>query len=384
MPYLNRALNLKSLLAKKSFFLFGPRGTGKSSLIKHTLGDEAVVINLLRTEYQMRLISEPNRLHEIIKAEQRNKTQIVVIDEIQKIPALLDEVHRLIEDEGRRFLLTGSSARRLKQHGVNLLGGRARRAELYPLTSQEIPEFNLDRYLRFGGLPPVWLSKEPEEELDSYIANYINEEIKAEGAIRKIPPFVDFLRFAALTSGRVVNFSKLANDAGVSPPTISSYYQILEDTLIGSRLEPWRKSTQRKAINTSKFYLFDTGVTNTLAGTKEVDRNSDLYGNLFEQWIFMELKSYLSYQRVKEPFTFWRTEDKTEVDFLIGNELAIECKASRRTNEGDAKGLKSLIEERKVKRFLLVSNDPVNRVKDKIEYLHWEKFLERLWDGKLI
>ncbi|MBI4405431.1 MAG: AAA family ATPase [Deltaproteobacteria bacterium] len=192
MSYLKRTLDLRSLLEKKSFFLFGPRGTGKSSLIKHTLGEDTVTINLLRTEYQMRLAAEPHTLQDIIKAEQNSKQDLIVIDEIQKIPILLDEVHRLIEEEGIRLLLTGSSARRLKQHSVNLLGGRARRAELFPFTRQEIPDFKLERYLRFGGLPPVWLSEEPEEELDAYVGNYINEEIKAEGAIRKFPPFVGF------------------------------------------------------------------------------------------------------------------------------------------------------------------------------------------------
>ena len=383
MNYLQRTLDLKAVLAQKSCFLLGPRGTVKSSLIKHTLGN-AVVINLLRTEYQMRLTREPNALQGLIESEQKDRNQLIVIDEIQKIPILLDEVHRLIEDEGRRFLLTGSSARRLKQHSVNLLGGRARRAELFPLTSQETPKFNLERYLRFGGLPSVWLGEEPEEDLDAYISNYINEEIKAEGAIRKIPPFIEFLRFAALTNGQVLNFSKIANDAGVSAPTIASYYKILEDTLIGSTLLPWKKSTHRKAISTAKFYLFDTGVTNTLAGTKTLDRNSDLFGKLFEQWIFMEIKAYLSYKRIKEPLNFWRTEDKIEVDFLVGDALGIECKASSKTNDRDAIGLECLREEGKIKRFLLVSNDPVNRSKNKVEYLHWEKFLDGLWSGKFV
>ncbi len=382
--FFKRNLNLKELLKKKSFFLFGPRGTGKTQLIRHQLFDHAIIIDLLKTEFQMRLLREPFAIREIIKSLDHEKKKWIVIDEIQKVPMLLDEVHRMIEEEKRTFLLTGSSARRLKKGFVNLLAGRAWRTDLFSLSYSEIPKFNLDRYLRYGGLPAVWLSEQPEEELDAYVSLYLNEEIKAEGAIRKITPFVEFLRFAALSNGQILNYSKIANDAGVSPPTIASYFEILEDTLLGTKVEPWQMSKKRKAITSGRFYFFDPGVLNTLAGTKAIDRNSNLFGNLFEQWIFMELRAYLNYQRIKEKITFWRTEEKDEVDLIIGNEIAIECKTTKKLSSSDFKGLLTIQEEKILKRFIIVSFDPIERIHQKIECLRWENFVEKLWKGKII
>jgi len=227
-----RRLPLVELVRKKSFFLFGPRGTGKSYLIRRTFPEGAVVINLLRTVVQLRLARNPSELEELIDEASAGHPRLVVIDEIQKLPILLDEVHRLIEERQITFLLTGSSARSLKKSGVNLLAGRAWIAQLFPLTFAELPQFQLDRFLRFGGLPAVVLSEDPEEELDAYVQTYLNEEIKAESLVRKVPALVEFLRFAALSNSQIVHYAKLANDAGVSPPTIASYFQILEETMI--------------------------------------------------------------------------------------------------------------------------------------------------------
>jgi predicted AAA+ superfamily ATPase len=385
-----RSLELSDLTRKKSFFLFGPRGTGKSYLIRQTFKEDAVVINLLKTMVQLRLAQNPGELEGIVDESAGGKPKIVVIDEIQKLPVLLDEVHRLIEERKITFLLTGSSARSLKKSGVNLLAGRAWVAELFPLTFAEIPGFDLDRFLRFGGLPAVVSSDDPEEQLDAYVQTYLNEEIKAESLVRKIPAFVEFLRFAALSNTQIVNYAGLASDAGVSPPTIASYFQILEDTMIAFQVRPWKKPTSRKSIASSKIYFFDTGVANTLAGTRSVDRNSNLFGTLFEQWIAMELRAFLSYRRVKEPLMFWRTEDGIEVDFIVDGHVAIEVKAGKKTADADLKSLRLLQSECRgmktslVRDYYLVSNDPIDRIKDGIHLLHWQTFMKRLWTGDII
>lgn len=378
-----RTLKLTDLIAKKSFFLFGPRGTGKSFLIRHSLTQSTFTVNLLRTSLQLRLLQDPSALAEMIAEQAPDPETVIVIDEIQKIPLLLDEVHRLIEEEGRRFLLTGSSARKLKAAGVNLLAGRAWIAHLFPLTFAEIPQFDLSRYLRYGGLPSVILSDSPEEELDAYIQTYINEEIKSEGAVRKIPAFVEFLRLAALSNAEQINFTKIAQDVGVSPPTIASYFQILEDTLIGFQVRPWQKSTSRKAVSTSKFYFFDTGVVNTLAGIEHIDRHSNLYGNLFEHWVALELRAFISYTRTKASLEFWRTEDKIEVDFVIDRHIAVEVKATRKVTSSDLKGLRALRSEDPHLTLYLVSDDPLDRHHEGIHLLHWKSFITRLWANQL-
>lgn len=378
---IDRILDLTELLKKKSFFLFGPRSTGKSTLVKQQLLNTAGIIDLLDSRLFLRLSSAPHDLEEIIDA--RN-TNLVVIDEIQRIPELLNEVHRLIEDRKIRFLLTGSSARKLKRGNANLLAGRVWEAGLYPLTWKEIPEFNLERYLLYGGLPVVYLSEYPEEELDAYVNTYLKEEVMAEGLIRNLPPFARFLRSMALANGEVINFTKLGNDCQVASSTVREYISLLEDTLIGFLLPAWIESKKRKAIKSGKFYFFDPGVTHTLSGTQVLDRNSDLYGKSFEQFIGMEIRAYLGYRRIKLPLSYWRSTHGHEVDFLIGDRVAVEVKSSQRVNSTDVKSLKVLAEEKVFSDFYLVSHDPVETKKGNIQAIHWRKFLERLWSDKII
>jgi predicted AAA+ superfamily ATPase len=379
-----RTIKLLELLMKKSHFLFGPRSTGKSTAIAQQLGGQAVIVNLLRSSVQSALLINPEKLEGMIDAAEHSSAPIVVIDEIQKVPALLDEVHRLIEERSFRFLLSGSSARKLKVSGTNLLGGRAWISNMFPLTTEELgSNFQLDHYLRYGGLPHVYTSSFPQDELEAYVATYINEEIKMEGLVRKIPAFIEFLRLAALTNTQLLNFSTIASDTGVSATTIKEYYGILEDTLVGRLLQPWSKSQKRKAVATAKFYFFDTGVTHTLAETKHLDRNSDLYRQSFEQWIFMELSAYLSYRRRNEKLRFWRSLDRYEVDFTIGDEVAIEVKSTRRLNGDDFSGIRALKEEGVFKAFYIVSNDPIDLVKDGVHCLNWKTFLQRLWADQI-
>lgn len=378
-----RTLNLLELLKNKSFFLFGPRSTGKSYLIRQQLESKSTLINLLKSEIFLRLSSNPGELESMIPDGTR-KENVVIIDEVQKVPALLDEVHRLIEEKGIRFLLTGSSARKLKRGHANMLAGRAWTTSLFPLSWKEIPDLKLDHYLRFGGLPHIYPSTQPEEELDAYVQTYLKEEILAEGLIRKIPPFSRFLKVAALSNGQQLNFTQIGSDCHVSPSTIREYYSILEDTLVGFLLEPWTESQKRKASMTAKFYFFDTGVTHALAGTKFLDRNSNLYGTSFEQFIGMELRAYLNYRRIKEPLNFWRSAHGYEVDFLLGTTAAIEVKSTTRVSSHDLKGLKALQEEGIFKSFYLVSQDKIETQQNQIQQIYWENFLQKLWDGEII
>lgn len=381
-----RILNIAKLMESRSYFLFGPRATGKSFLIKKQLADKALVLNLLKTDLAIRLTAEPFRLEELIRGAMQGKESFscIVIDEIQKVPSLLDEVHRLMEDYRWKFLLTGSSARKLKQGHVNLLGGRLRQAELFPLCYAELPTFNLDRYLQFGGMPLVVTSDDPMEELQSYVNSYLYQEIQMEGFVRNLPAFTRFLQLAAHTSSQVLNYSKIASDVGVSVPTIREYYQILIDTLIGFSLPAWTKSKKRKAASTHKFYLFDLGVMHFLNEVQSLDRASDLYGRAFEHWVGLELRSYLSYRRIKQTLAFWQSQNHLEVDFLVGNTYAFEVKSTKRISNSDLKGLIALAEENIFKKYYLISHDPHSQVINNIICLPWQNFIEQLWEDKII
>ena len=379
--YLKRILNLNKLIEKKSYFLFGPRSTGKSSLIAHQLNHQATMINLLRTEVFLLLENRPWELENLIDAQ---KNSVVVIDEIQKVPMLLNEVHRLIEERQITFLLTGSSAKKLRQRGVNLLAGRAWLAELFPLTYPEIPDFDLDKYLLYGGLPQVVTSPDPVEALDAYVSTYLREEIQAEALIRKIRNFAMFLQHAALTNSQLINFSKLSNDTGIPASTIREYYKILEDTLVGFLIPPWTKTIKRKSISSAKFYFFDIGVRHAIIGTKHIDRNSDIFGQSFEHFIALELRAYLSYKRKKLTLSFWRTTDKHEVDFIIGDSVAIEVKSSDRIVSKHLKGLKTLQDEGVCSQYYCVCFDKTHRSDDGVEIIHWQDFLSKLWRGEII
>lgn len=379
---IDRTLDLSSLLNKKSHFLFGPRATGKSTLIRTQLKD-ALVINLLKNEYYLDLLQAPQHLGAMIRAA--NYPKIVVLDEVQRIPALLNEVHHLIEEHATHFLLTGSSARRLKQKNTNLLAGRARKANLYPLTSFEIPNFNLMRYLCVGGLPSIYLSDEPYEELAAYTDTYLKDEIQAESLVRNIPGFSRFLQVAALTCGQMINFSNVASDVGMPVSTIREYYYILEDTFLGFMLPAYTHTLKRKAITTAKFYLFDVGIRNYLTHVRALPEQSELFGNALEHFIAMELRAYLSYRRLDLELSYWRSTSGMEVDFLIGKDIAIEVKSTQRAHEKHLKGLIAFQEERIARRYLLISLDPIHKtLNNGIELMPLNLFLTQLWADKII
>lgn len=374
-----RLLDLRKLLTKKSFFLFGPRSTGKSTLVEQQLPD-AKVYDLLDDDVYQKLLRWPKAVDEEIEDQNR----IIVIDEVQKLPKILDEAHRIIKKRNCTFLLTGSSARKLRKGSANLLGGRAWEAHLHPLTSQEIPGFDLNKYINVGGLPHVYLSKYPDEELKNYVNLYIREEIIAEAIVRNIDHFVRFLDVFALSNGDELNYQSLSNDSGVGANTIKNYVEILEDTLVGFQVRPFLATKTRKAITRSRFFLFDLGVTNKLAKRSQILEDSELYGKSFEHFIARELKSYLSYSRSELELCYWRSTSMFEVDFIIGNKLAIEVKTSKQVNIRHLKGLKALREEGLIENYIVVSRDSDKRMIDGIKVYPWKVFLKELWGNQLI
>jgi predicted AAA+ superfamily ATPase len=371
-----RTLDLISVLSKRSAFLFGPRGTGKTTLILKQL-PTSNVYDLLDEQTYLRLTKDSN----ILEQENPHENSLIVIDEIQKTPKLLDEVQRLMTKKKHRFLLTGSSARKLKREGVNLLGGRARELRLFPLTWKELSDsFDLLQYLNRGGLPSIYTSDEPTEDLRSYIGLYLREEVAAEALTRRVDQFARFLDTLALTNGEELHFQNLSNDSGVQARTLMNYIEILEDTLIGFKLLPYETS-KRKAISKSKFYFFDVGVTRVLSRRGEISDGDPLFGRAFEHWIALELRAALEYLRIDLPLQYWRTKTGFEVDFILGDHTAIEVKASTSVTVKHLKGLKALKEEGKFKNYLLISRDVQERQIEGIRIIPWEKALAELWAG---
>ena len=377
-----RTLDMKELAKKKSFFLFGPRSTGKTTLLTHQFPDHPI-INLLSSKVYLPLSENPSMLREIVE-KQLETDSIIIIDEIQKVPALLDEVHDLIETTAAHFILTGSSARRLKKSGVNLLAGRAWQANLFPLTSQEISSFDFIRYLQYGGLPQVYTSSDPEEELDAYINTYMKEEVQAEALVQRQIQFSRFLKVASLVNTEQVNYANIASASGVPASTVKTYFSILVDTFLGFFLESWQESEKRKAVATPKFYFFDTGVANFLHSNFTLSPDSSEFGKAFEQFIAMELRAWISYNRKRLPLRYWRTRTGFEVDFLVGTHAAIEVKTTKHISKKHLKGLRALKEENLFSTYYLVSFDPLDRVtEDGIQCLHHTSFLKLLWENTL-
>jgi len=376
---IKRFLNPSELLQSKSFFLLGPRQTGKSWCIRNQL-EGAKVYNLLKSEDFTRLARSPSLLRE----ELREGEKYVVIDEIQKLPELLDEVQFLIDERNLHFLLTGSSARKLRSKNVNLLGSRARIRNFHTLSWIELGEhFDLRRALSFGLLPSIYLSEAPREDLLSYAGTYLREEIAAEGVAKNVPAFSRFLEIAALQQAQLLNYTNVANDSQVAVSTVRAYYQILEDTLLGTQLLPWKHSTKRKAISTAKFYFFDIGLARFLQGRSVLERNTAEFGEAFESYVYHELRTYIDYTPDGLlPLTFWRSTSGMEVDFILGDQTAIEVKSSSNITNTMLKGLRALSDERAFKHKLVVSPDTIRRsTPDGIVVLPYQEFLTELWAG---
>ncbi len=375
-PYIPRLLSLTALLKQKSHFLLGPRQTGKTSLVMNNLAGIRTY-DLLDSSVYLSFSRNPGRLSEELLPEDR----IIVIDEIQRMPELLNEVQRLIELRRIHFLLTGSSARKLRSGGVNLLGGRARVKYLHPFVRAELgSRFDLHRALHSGLLPSIYFSGNPTADLDAYAGTYLQQEVIAEGSARNIPAFSRFLRIAALANATVVNFTNIANDAQVPRTTVYEYFEVLKDTLILHELPAWQLSTKRKPLVSSKYYFFDIGVAGALQGRRFSPGTTE-YGEAFETYIAHELRAYRDYAD-GDVLRFWRSASGYEVDFILGDHTAVEVKAKQNVGPQDLKALVALTEEKKLKRYLCVSLEPRRRTIGAIQLLPYEQFLDGLWDGE--
>lgn len=371
----------------KSAFLWGARKTGKSTYLKLNF-PQSLYFDLLNTDIFISLLKEPYLLREWILAS-KNKALLqypIIIDEVQKVPMLLDEVHWLIENHQLQFILCGSSARKLKQGHANLLGGRAWRYEMFPLTSQELGDVDILKVVNNGLIPSHYLETQYKRSLKAYIQDYLKEEIMAEGIARNIPAFARFLDSMAYSHGELTNYSNIAQDCGVSSKTVQEYYQILVDTLLGSFVEPFSTSAGRQTISrAAKFYLFDTGVANALSKQTINEAKGAQFGASLEHFIYMELNAHRSYSELDYDINFWRTKTGLEVDFILARgEIAIEVKGSQKVKATHLKGLKAFKEEFNPRRSIIVCNEKQERNINGIEVIPWRDFLAMLWGGELL
>jgi len=380
-----RLINI-DLPENQSAFLWGARKTGKSTYLK-TRFKESIYIDMLLSDTYIKYLRAPERLREELSAiGSENIKGPVIIDEVQKIPQILDEVHWLIENRGISFILSGSSARKLKRGKANLLGGRAWRYLMLPLTSKEIGEFRLLEVLNNGLIPSHYLNVNFRKSLKAYIQDYLKEEIFDEALTRNIPAFLRFFESMGYSHGELTNYSNIARECGVNEKTVKEYYQILIDTLIGTNLEPYKKRQERQVIQKAgKFYLFDVGVAGAITKRRIEEERGELFGKALEHFIFMELNAYRHYNEYDYEINFWRPKTGMEVDFVLNSgEIAIEVKGSSNVSKQDLKGLNAFYEIHKPRKSILVCNEKIPRVVGKVEILPVREFLVRLWEGGII
>lgn len=374
-----RRLELPSA-GSETFFIWGPRQTGKSTLLRARYRD-AVWIDLLKAEEHRRYLERPELLRQ--ELPETGTMPFVVIDEVQKVPALLDEVHWLHENRGLQAALCGSSPRKVKRGAANLLGGRAVRYDLFGLTSVELgSQWDLSRMLNHGYLPRPYLSPQPLRLINAYVGNYLREEVAAEGLVRNLPAFSEFLNVASLSDTELVNFSNMARDCGVSSQTIKGYFQILEDTLLGRWLPSYRRRPKRRVIASPKFYFFDVGLVNFLARRGRIQPGSELFGKAFENWCFHELSAYNSYTESFAALSYWRLASGIEVDFIVNDmQVAIEAKSARKITRDHLKGLRHLKRDHLgiERRIVVCLDDKPYKTEDGIEVMPARRFVEQLW-----
>lgn len=348
---------------RETILLWGPRQTGKTTLLRAAYPD-ALWLDLLKADEYRRYLERPELLRQELAAQPTQRQ--VVIDEVQKVPALLDEVHWLHEHQRIRFALAGSSARKVRRGAANLLGGRAVRYELFGLTAREVGrEFDLVRALNHGYLPSHYTSSRAERLLASYVGDYLKEEVAAEGLVRNLPVFSAFLGAAALADGELVNMANVARECGVAGPTVKGHFSILEDTLLGRWLPGYTKRPKRRVIAAPKFYFSDVGVVNHLARRGRLEPGSELFGKAFENWVFHELRAANAYGEHFHDLAYWRLASGIEVDFIVGSmRLAIEAKATARVTSDHLKGLRHLHADHPSAGRVLVCLEPRRRRTD--------------------
>ena len=373
-----------SLPHRQSAFLWGARQTGKTTFLKQQF-PHSVRFDLLDSDILLRFLSRPKALGEQLQAfGDAARAGPIVIDEIQKVPALLDEVHRLIESERLNFILCGSSARKLHRSGVNLLGGRAWSYKLFPLTWSEVPGFDLRTAMSTGLMPGVYSANQAQRSLRAYVQDYLTQEVFNEALVRNSAAFSRFFDAMPYCHGELLNFSAIARDCGIDAKTVRTYFEILADTLVGYLIYPFKKRSSRQAISSApKFYLFDIGIANYINGSTSRNLQSVNFGRSFEHFIFLELIAANSYLEWGTKINFWRTKSGLEVDFVLGDGmLAIEVKSRVRT--GDLRGIKAFREQFQPRRSIIVTAESANRTVDDIEIMNFECFLEQLNQNTLL
>lgn len=387
MKHIRRILDIK-LPQRQSAFLWGARQTGKTTYLKERF-PKSLFFDFLKTDLFFRLTKNPSLLREwLLGKDERMLKEPIILDEVQKIPQVLDEVHWLIENKNLRFILCGSSPRKLKRGQANLLGGRAWRYEMFPLVSGEIGDLDLLRILNHGLIPTHYLQndKECRKSLKSYVEDYLREEIFAEGLSRNVPAFSRFFDAFGYSHGELTNYTNISRECGIDAKTVKEYYQILLDTLVAVRIEPFKKRQSRQVITkTSKYYMFDVGVAGYLTKRYISELRGAEFGKAFEHFILMEIVAYRSYSGKDFIINFWRTKSGLEVDFVLGaGEIALEIKGSSFIDKKDIRGLLAFQEEYSSKRNIVVCNEREKRLHHRIEILPYKIFLDELWLGKIL
>lgn len=365
-----------------SYFLWGARQTGKTTWLT-TEYPNCRYYDLLRpTEFE-RLLRNPELLSQ--ELDGFGKGDIVVIDEIQKLPLLLDEVHYLIQRKGIQFVLSGSSARKLKRVGTNLLGGRASLEQMFPLVSAEIPDFDIMRAVNNGMIPRHYAVSNPTQRLRGYIGVYLNEEIREEALARNLSTFARFLEVAAQCDGEVLVYKNVAQDCGIDHRTVKEYFAILQDTLVGYLIPGFTSSKKRRAIAAPKFYFFDVGITNYLLRRSNMALGTDAFGHAFEHFIIQELIAHIGYNHLCEQLSYWRTATGYEVDAVVGDgRVAIEIKAVEEAKSRHTKGLKAFSEDYPEAKLYMVTFDKYRRTLNGVSVVPAMEFLTSLWKGEVI
>jgi predicted AAA+ superfamily ATPase len=385
MEKIKRLLNI-DLPKGQSAFLWGPRKTGKTTFLKEHFPD-SVVFDFLKTDLFIDMAKNPALLRERLLTKSRDiLKKPVILDEVQKVPQVLDEVHWLIENRGMSFILCGSSARKLKRGHGNLLGGRAWRYEMFPFVTAELKDYNLLHILNHGMVPAHYLQEKGyKRSLQAYVQDYLKEEVFAEGLIRNISAFSRFFEALGYSHGELTNYSNIARDCGVDSKTVKEYYQILVDTLLAVRVEPFKKKQNRQVISKApKYYLFDVGVAGFLTKRYLEEEKGEEFGKAFEHFILMEINAYRSYNLKTFELNFWRTKSGLEVDFVLDRgKVAIEVKGTQRVDKNNLKGLFAFQEEYSPERAIVVCNEKEKRVHKGIEIMPWRDFLYHLWKGEI-
>lgn len=375
-----RIFDIESQL-DEGMFLFGARQVGKSTLLQERFPD-AIYYDLLIDNVRKAFKRNPDSFRQAL--QNKPAGTLVVVDEIQKVPELLDSVHWLMANKGLWFILSGSSARKLKRSGANTLGGRAIPRTLFPLVWKEVPDYQIDRAVQNGMIPRHYLVDDATDRLEAYVEVYLREEIRNEAAVQDVEAFEQFMEAAAISNGEMINYSNIASDCGVAAKTVKAYYQILKDTLMGYEIPAYTKTIKRKVVQAPKFYYFDVGLANYLMGHHNLKRGSDDYGHAFEHLVVQEIVAFRGYYRRRENISYWHTYNHQEVDIIIGDaKVAIEIKSSEEVKTRHKAGLKAFKEEHPNCRLLLVSLDPITRTSDQIELIYVTDFFKMLWNGEI-